>query len=781
LSRTPNGDAVLFAGYNAAPGVTALTGLSRVANKVDLNYSISQVFSSSTLYSVNNFRSVTSDGANYWTSGSGVGINYVTGGTPTVISSAITNTRVVNTFNGNLYFSTGSGTPGIYKVGTGLPTSSTTNTLVVALPGTVPSPYDFVFSADGNTLYVADDRTSIEGGVYKFTFNGSTWSQTAHYYLGAAYPSTSSLVVDFYTYAQPKLYVVARLNTSSQSIVASFDDNGATGEVTPTYVTISTSPAFTTYRGIEFAPCAGLVWYADADGDTYGNPLVTLTNCTQPYGYVSNSLDCNDASVNAFPGATEICNGGDDDCDTIIDESCINVAANNNRSNPLVVSSVQNYPACVNISGNLAAATPDVVGEGADLWYRFTATSNAARIAVTGNTATNTLIEVETAAGVTVGSIEDASSSNGNEIFLTENLTIGQQYWVAVRNAGGVPGTFAVCIQALNSSTCDNGTSFSTLCSSFKAAWRGTSSYSAVFTSVSNPLNTYTFSSTTGSFMPLASFVPSVTNTIPGGLQFGESYTVAVTAIFTLADAAGNIGTYTAAPASPTCTIAIGSQVAINLSSAFASTGPGNNPRKPNWYISTNQFLCGVVSYNWMFIPVDPSTNEVLSGELTTTYNSITSTRYMQLNSTNIPGLTYGKRYRVHIQPVFNYGNGTYDMTSELYIQMISTGGMVVDGDNTAAVATRSLTVESNESTSIAVYPNPSNGEVFNLNVSGIAEGLWEMSILDIQGKEVMNGQLISENGINTMIAPSTTLNAGIYMITLTNGVEILSTRLVVR
>ena len=126
--------------------------------------------------------------------------------------------------------------------------------------------------------------------------------------------------------------------------------------ITPTFATISTSPEFTTYRAIEFAPCVGQVWYADADGDSYGNPLVTLTNCTQPYGYVSNSLDCNDASANAYPGATEICNGGDDDCDTTIDEACINVAANNNRSNA-IVSSVPNYPQCLNIYGNLAAAT----------------------------------------------------------------------------------------------------------------------------------------------------------------------------------------------------------------------------------------------------------------------------------------------------------------------------------------------------------------------------------------------------------------------------------------
>jgi len=151
----------------------------------------------------------------------------------------------------------------------------------------------------------------------------------------------------------------------------------------------------------------------------------------------------------------------------------------------------------------------------------------------------------------------------------------------------------------------------------------------------------------------------------------------------------------------------------------------------------------------------------------------------MQLSSVNIPGLTYGKRYRVHIQPVFAYGDGSFDMSSALYVQIISNGGMTLENE-TEALATRAFTADKS-ATEFAVYPNPNNGEVFNLNVSGIAEGLWEMSILDIQGKEVMNGQLISENGINTMITPSTKLTAGIYMINLTNGSEILSTRLVVR
>jgi hypothetical protein len=212
ITRTPDGEAVVFAGYDAAAG-SALTGNARVANIIDLNYTTSRLFSSSTLYTGStNFRSAVSDGTNAWTSGSGVGIHYATSSSATLISSAITNTRVVNIFNGELYFSTGSGTPGIYKVGTGLPTSSTTNSVVIAT-GSGSSPYDFVFSPDGNTLYVADDRTTTSGGVYKYTYDGSTWTQAAQFYLGSSYPAASSVLVDFYTYAQPKIYVVARLMT----------------------------------------------------------------------------------------------------------------------------------------------------------------------------------------------------------------------------------------------------------------------------------------------------------------------------------------------------------------------------------------------------------------------------------------------------------------------------------------------------------------------------------------------------------------------------------------
>jgi len=65
-------------------------------------------------------------------------------------------------------------------------------------------------------------------------------------------------------------------------------------------------------------------WYADVDGDGYGNLASTTSACSQPIGYVANSTDCNDANAAVNPGATEVCgNGLDDDCDGGIDNPVI--------------------------------------------------------------------------------------------------------------------------------------------------------------------------------------------------------------------------------------------------------------------------------------------------------------------------------------------------------------------------------------------------------------------------------------------------------------------------
>jgi hypothetical protein len=62
-------------------------------------------------------------------------------------------------------------------------------------------------------------------------------------------------------------------------------------------------------------------WYRDADSDGYGWPYTTQAACSQPAGYVADSSDCDDGSASTNPGASEYCDGHDDDCDGSVDEA----------------------------------------------------------------------------------------------------------------------------------------------------------------------------------------------------------------------------------------------------------------------------------------------------------------------------------------------------------------------------------------------------------------------------------------------------------------------------
>ncbi|MBM4369408.1 MAG: putative metal-binding motif-containing protein, partial [Deltaproteobacteria bacterium] len=63
-----------------------------------------------------------------------------------------------------------------------------------------------------------------------------------------------------------------------------------------------------------------LAWYADTDGDGYGDPSTATTSCDAPAGHVADDTDCDDAHYAISPGASEVCNWEDDDCDGLVDD-----------------------------------------------------------------------------------------------------------------------------------------------------------------------------------------------------------------------------------------------------------------------------------------------------------------------------------------------------------------------------------------------------------------------------------------------------------------------------
>ena len=72
--------------------------------------------------------------------------------------------------------------------------------------------------------------------------------------------------------------------------------------------------------------CNGLVddgvtinWFSDGDGDGYGMSGIPVTACEAPAGYVAVDGDCDDTDAAVHPGAVELCNLLDDNCDSVAD------------------------------------------------------------------------------------------------------------------------------------------------------------------------------------------------------------------------------------------------------------------------------------------------------------------------------------------------------------------------------------------------------------------------------------------------------------------------------
>ncbi|TFV97904.1 HYR domain-containing protein, partial [Algoriphagus kandeliae] len=62
-------------------------------------------------------------------------------------------------------------------------------------------------------------------------------------------------------------------------------------------------------------------FYIDADGDGYGDVNAeAVFACAAPEGYVTDNSDCDDFDDTVYPGAPEVCDGKDNNCDGTIDE-----------------------------------------------------------------------------------------------------------------------------------------------------------------------------------------------------------------------------------------------------------------------------------------------------------------------------------------------------------------------------------------------------------------------------------------------------------------------------
>jgi MYXO-CTERM domain-containing protein len=69
-----------------------------------------------------------------------------------------------------------------------------------------------------------------------------------------------------------------------------------------------------------------VTFYADDDDDGYGDPDNTTAACDEPGGYTSDNTDCDDSDEDIYPGADEVCDALDNDCDSVADEGAVDAS-----------------------------------------------------------------------------------------------------------------------------------------------------------------------------------------------------------------------------------------------------------------------------------------------------------------------------------------------------------------------------------------------------------------------------------------------------------------------
>jgi hypothetical protein len=534
-------------------------------------------------------------------------------------------------------------------------------------------------------------------------------------------------------------------------------------------------------------------WWADVDGDGYGS-FIFATGCisgcsgfasTIPYypgahGGEPYAVDCNDGAASAYPGASEQCsNTVDDDCDGIVDEGCSGIANDEfDNANAIQVNTSNTfYPNCVAIAGTLLNADPSVeanpanvaVGGGRDTWFRFVAPSSAARIRVVP-LGFDAVIELRTAAHpVGQVDVENVNSAiGGTEIMNVSGLTAGQTYYVAVRNYNNTSGgTFSICISPLMPSGCATAQPLGglSLCSTFKAIYRGATSYTFRFTGTGGtaPTPFATTSATSTGLMPLSNASLALRN--------GGTYSVRVDANYVLPNGIGGFDSPIVMQGTP-CSRSIAAAPLMEVTATQRCTAMTLNRSALLRAVTTTgaSSACSAIGYNFRFTRVADCAGTAMSG--VTPFVVSTTGTYLSLNAAfpngvfPLPNLGY---WKVEIAPVFSYGATAYGPAQIIQVNNTGASPMAPETGNPEERLTLSSEL-------LSVYPNPGNGDYAVVQIDS-ETAITNWSVIDELGRRVEGYQVLPIDANRFEIRFAQSIANGLYFISCVSNGEVKSVR----
>jgi uncharacterized protein YcfJ len=177
-----------------------------------------------------------------------------------------------------------------------------------------------LYDACDGTMMLCDDDISTSNYFSQIVLPCSEFVQGQTYYIQAGgYNGTSGVFTINVT--------ASTVNGCTDIDATNYDACANTDDGSCIYSNGCTDPSACNYDDLALVDDGSCfyasTYYLDQDNDGYGNLAMTVQGCSAPFGYVSNSTDCNDNNNAVYPNATEVCNTIDDDCDSAIDEGLL--------------------------------------------------------------------------------------------------------------------------------------------------------------------------------------------------------------------------------------------------------------------------------------------------------------------------------------------------------------------------------------------------------------------------------------------------------------------------